>query len=141
MTVGSRGTHSVCVCTIHQNVKLMLADLPATTKVTYHDLINQFVCSNDNPNCMLHSCDKCPGPKNVVKYLQEICEVQDDSFEMVTYKQWETTDRTTLNTYTKSLPDFIEVIVSKTEKLVSHDYIARSRADFLRNLKQSTKET
>ena len=60
---------------------------------------------------------------------------------MVTYKQWETTDRTTLNTYTKSPPDLIEVIVSKTEKLVSHDYIARSQADFLRNLKQSTKET
>ena len=47
----------------------------------------------------------------------------------------------TLNTYTKSLPDLIEVILSKTEKLVSHDYIARSQEDFLRNLKQSAKET
>lgn len=45
VTVGARGTHSVCVCTIHQNVKLMLADIPAVTKITYHDLIEQFVCS------------------------------------------------------------------------------------------------
>ena len=28
ITVGAAGTHSVCVCTIHQNVKLMLASCP-----------------------------------------------------------------------------------------------------------------
>ena len=33
VTVGAQGTHSVCVCTIHQNVKLMLADLLLTSQV------------------------------------------------------------------------------------------------------------
>ena len=31
-TVGARGTHSVCVCKIHQNVKLMVAALPHSEK-------------------------------------------------------------------------------------------------------------
>ena len=28
ITVGSQGSHSVCVCKIHQNVKLMISALP-----------------------------------------------------------------------------------------------------------------
>lgn len=141
VTVGARGTHSVCVCTIHQNVKLMLADIPAATKITYHDLIEQFVCSKNNPDCMLHTCDKCPGPSVLQQYLFDKCAVQSDCLEMVTYKQWETTDRTTLNTYTKPLDEFIDVLVRKTEKLVCHDYIARQQAEFLRNLKSTMDES
>ena len=32
ITVGSKGTHSVCVCTYHQNFKLMLASFPLKDK-------------------------------------------------------------------------------------------------------------
>lgn len=147
VTVGARGTHSVCVCTIHQNVKLMLADLPSDTKITFRDLIEQYVCSVLNADCMLHTCDKCPGSEHLQNYLLELCasgkvrKDEDSSCEMVNYKQWETTDRTTLNTYTKTLSDFIEVLVQKTEKLITHDYIARHQADFLRNLKLTIDET
>jgi len=45
ITVVARGTHSVYVCTIHQNVKLMLSALPAESKVTYHELMDKLVCS------------------------------------------------------------------------------------------------
>ena len=38
ITVGSRGTHSVCVSTIHHNVKFVVAALPTETNVTYYDL-------------------------------------------------------------------------------------------------------
>lgn len=65
VTVGARGTHSVCVCTIRQNVKLMLADLPVVTKITYHDLIKRYVCSKESASCMLHSCDSCPGSEHL----------------------------------------------------------------------------
>ena len=137
VTVGARGTHSVCVCTIHQNVKLMLADLPANgiTQLTYQDLLQKLVCSADNKNCMLHSCDRCPGPANVSQYLLDVCNANDDSIEVVTYKQWETTDRTTLHTHVKPLPEYIEILVQKLEKLASHHFIARNQADYLRSLK------
>lgn len=46
VTGGAKGTHSVCVCTHHQNVKLMLSAFPARdgahlgNKITPHDLIS-----------------------------------------------------------------------------------------------------
>lgn len=111
----------------------MLADIPThdMTKITYHDLIEQYVCSRQNPECMLHTCVNCLGSSALQHYLIVLCDIQNDSSEMTTYKQWESTDRTTLNTYTKPLADFIDVLVSKTEKLVCHDYIARHQAEFL----------
>ena len=40
---GPKRTHSVCVCTIHQNVKLMLSAIGLDK--SYHDLIEMIVCS------------------------------------------------------------------------------------------------
>jgi len=51
--VGARGTHSVCVCTLHQNVKLKLSALPTESQVTYHDLMekNWFVMWSQRNAC------------------------------------------------------------------------------------------
>ena len=141
VTVGARGTHSVCVCTIHQNVKLMLADLPCLQNITYRDLMQQLVCSTEDRNCMLHSCERCPGSTALQHYLEEKCSVGEDSCEVITYKQWETTDRTTLHTHTKELPEFLETLVQKTEKLISHHFIANSQTQFLRSLKSNLRDT
>ena len=51
---GSSGTHNVCVCIYHENIKLMLNanDLECLTKDTnlvlknYHDCIQAVVCTN-----------------------------------------------------------------------------------------------
>ena len=43
ITVGCRGTHSVCVCSIHQNVKLMVGALPTESTITYHELMEKLV--------------------------------------------------------------------------------------------------
>ena len=41
---GSAGTHAVCVCTIHQNVKLLLELL----NVLYQDFLKYIVCNTSN---------------------------------------------------------------------------------------------
>ena len=47
---GSTGTHSVCVCTIHQNVQLLLNAL--NMKSDFSDkIINQMVCKSENRDC------------------------------------------------------------------------------------------
>ena len=48
---GATGTHSVCVCSIHQNTILMVNALDV--KVTHNDLMSYLVCSPDNRECML----------------------------------------------------------------------------------------
>lgn len=47
---GSSGTHSVCVCTIHQNFELLLA---AKSKLSYKDVIEEVVCDTKSKDCML----------------------------------------------------------------------------------------
>ena len=49
--VSSTGMHSVCVCEIHQNVKLLVCAIPG--QCTYKELMGKVVCNIDNRNCML----------------------------------------------------------------------------------------
>ena len=55
--VGCSGTHSVCVCTIHQNVILML-DAVNLDK-DYYELMDMMVCSRVSKECMIHHCKNC----------------------------------------------------------------------------------
>ena len=140
ITVGCRGSHSVCVCTIHQNVKLMLSVLPTneqSTILTYYDLMGKLVCSLDSKLCMIHRCRECPGAEGLTSYLETLCELQvDDTDEVVYYKQWVTVDRTTLQDYSKPLDEFIENLVEKLDNLTSHHFIAKHQSRYLTSLKE-----
>ena len=50
---GMSGTHSVCVCTIHQNVKLMLLvqEIHIPELPTYHHCLVKIICSLPHPRC------------------------------------------------------------------------------------------
>ena len=52
---GSSGTHVACVCTIHQNIKLLLAPM----NIKYKDLM-KFVCDTSRRDCSIHRCLNCP---------------------------------------------------------------------------------
>jgi len=140
ITVGCRGTHSVCVCTIHQNVKLMLTALPSENNITYHDLIEILVCSSEAKLCMIHRCPECPNVQVLQEYLESLFEANDISADdPIHYKQWVTTDRTTLQDYTKTLQDFLETLVEKVDKLTAHHFIAKHQSSFLSGLKHNLK--
>ena len=83
ITVGSSGTHSVCVCTIHQNVKLMLDAIHINKN--YKELIDMMVCDQSNADCMLRRCDDCPGEAPLTDFLCHT--LQHDENEDVTFKE------------------------------------------------------
>jgi hypothetical protein len=56
ITVGASGTHSVCVCIYHQNVKLMLSGIGLYDD--RHLLMDKVVCSVYNRDCMMSRCSK-----------------------------------------------------------------------------------
>ena len=56
LLVLTSGTHSVCVCTYHQNMKLLLAPL----NVTYQGIFPLIVCDINNKEYMVHRCPNCP---------------------------------------------------------------------------------
>ena len=75
ITVGCRGTHSVCVCTIRQNTELMISDLPIGTPFTYRDIMSKLMCSLDSKLCTMHMCASCPNKDSLVSHLEDLCDV------------------------------------------------------------------
>ena len=73
---GAGGTHSVCVCTVHQNVKLMflgakLDKLSEGAFKSYQHCLAAMLCNPPQVRCHFGDCDQCSG----VKSLQERLEI------------------------------------------------------------------
>lgn len=84
--VGAAGTHNVCVCTYHQNVKLMLVAMNSSHN--YKQIIEMCVCDVKRYDCMMGHCDNCPDPSVLKSFLR--CELLKtfDPDETIGYSQW-----------------------------------------------------
>ena len=138
---GASGTHSVCVCTIHQNVKLMLvggkiASLTANDNIpltTYDHCLAQMICNPPQPKCYLDTCTSCPGISHLSKCLQSL--MDDNLVDNVVYKQWVTVDRCTMETFSKSADEFVDTLCEKLKVLLPHSFIAKQQSAFQAKLK------
>ena len=73
---GSSGTHSVCVCSIHQNAILLVDAI--NWDITYKDLISKIVCDSTRKECMMYWCESCQ--VELKQYLDEqLSDVDSDS--------------------------------------------------------------
>ena len=96
---GASGTHAVYVCTIHQNVKLMMmggriSELSAQEDVplkTYNHCLSQIICNPPQTTCYLGNCCSCPGVLGLKECLRKW---MDENFvDTIIYKQWVSVDR------------------------------------------------
>ena len=140
---GASGTHSVCVCTIHQNVKLMMlgARLPDVTAhcdiplTTYHHCLARIVCNPPLPACYLGSCKTCPGIDILRDHLMAV--MDERMIDNVMFKQWVSVDRSTLETVSKPTDDFVETFCDKLEILLPHSFIATQQASYYKDCKEA----
>ena len=140
---GPTGTHTVCVCVHHQNVKLMmegsqLRDLSKEQNVTldsYRHCLAQVMCNPPSLNCIFRKCKECSGTENLQQLLEKIFEGH--MVDKVKYRKWFTTDRSALETIEKSVSDFITDFCDAIEKLAAHDFVAKAQSSFLNHLKNS----
>ena len=132
VTAGCSGTHSVCECTIHQNV-ILLIDV-AQIEETYQELIKLLVCDIENRDCMLMRCTQCPKEGELEDYLNDKFLDVDDT---ITFKEWTAVDRTELITRQMTVADFIKLLVRKLINLIPHSYIAKQQSNYLRNRKEN----
>ena len=131
ITVGPSGTHSVCVCTYHQNAVLLVGAID--WNLTYKDLMKIVVCDIDNRECMVHRCEHCPGAAALQSFLEN--KLEELGIHDVTFNQWQTTDRPTIITQSTDDTNYIQQLVDVIDHLTSHSYIAKSQGQSLKKLK------
>ncbi|XP_034240315.1 uncharacterized protein LOC117644795 [Thrips palmi] len=138
---GSAGTHTVCVCTTHQNFLLMfmgahLGSLKdGDTKVceSWHDIVNSTMCLQPKEECHFGKCKKCPGSEKIEKKLVDVLLTQ--FVEKITYKQWikDEKGRYLLSTFVLRTQDFVEKLVEAIPEVRQHDFIAKQQAEYFSN--------
>ena len=129
------------------SVKLMLSAVKLDK--VYQELIEVIVCSCENKVCMIHRCEKCPGIHQLENYLEtklmnsiddefagfdDIEATEDEEEEIVTFKQWVSTDRADLIIQTMPLSEFITTLSCQLDSITCHSYIAKSQARYLSEL-------
>lgn len=144
---GSSGTHSVCVCTYHENVHLMIdgASIPSLTEssdlklTSYKDCLKVMVCENSKPECHSGDCNLCQNNIDIVKdHLNQLFE--SNGIEEIQYQIWESTDRSTLLSRVQDSQEFVDELCEKLIVLRNHDFVAKQQASYLEHLKQTLKE-
>jgi hypothetical protein len=138
---GATGTHSVCVCTIHQNVKLMLeackiSNLTRSSEdhLSMHQhCLSTMNCNPPQTNCFFHDRSECPGCTNLENTLEAV--FTDETIENIAFKQWISTDRSELITIVKSTEEYIESLLEILLLLLCHSFIHSLQHDKLCSIK------
>ena len=119
------------------------------------ELIEMMVCSCENKVCMINRCEKCPGIHQLENYLEtklmnsiddefvgfdDIEATEDEEEEIVTFKEWVSTDCADFITQTMPLSEFITALSHQLDSITCHLYIAKSQASYLSELKENLEE-
>ena len=76
----------MCICTKHQNAKLMIAAVDK--KLYYHDLMAMCVCDLQTKDGMLHHCDECPNILVLKNFLTGKLRENYDQDDAIPFKKW-----------------------------------------------------
>lgn len=143
---GASGTHTVCVCTIHQNVKLMMlgAKVPQLTAhrslplSSYRHCLAQIICNPPQPGCYFGTCASCPG---ISKLTDDLVTLMDDNLiDDIVFKQWVSVDRSTLETMSKPVDEFIDLFCDKLKLLLPHSFTAAEQTSFYTDCKSALQQ-
>ena len=115
-------THSVCVCSAHQNVVLLVDAMD--WDLTYKGLIKKIIFNTDSKKWIVHQCESCPGTATLKEvFNQELNEDEDD--EKFNYSLWDTGDRAILTIFTATNKEYKETLIDVTDDLTRHFYIKK----------------
>lgn len=80
-------------------------------------------------------CQYCPGVELLTDTLGQLFE--NNFIENITFNAWNSTDRTSLNTFCDTTETFLEKLAFNLVNLLKHDFIAQKQSKFLKNAKES----
>lgn len=136
VTVDNSGMHSVCVCQIHQNLKLQISVLPE--RIDMKNIFLKMVCSLESRECMLHRCSNCLGRSNLCNYIESLFTVDEmEADDVVNYKQWCHNGQLKLESISSTVSEFISLVSEAADMATGHHFTCKSQAQYLRLLKES----
>lgn len=145
VSAGSSGTHNVCVCLQHENMKLLIdaVDFKSLTKhrqtqvKDLQDLTSLSLCSNPKVECHMGECISCPKVKVVKEYISTLFD--ENCIIEVRYDRWNQTDRCKLETLITDADEYINAVCERLPKFNKHNIIAKEQSAFVRQLKGNLK--
>jgi hypothetical protein len=90
----------------------------STEIISYKDSLSHIMYNPSLPECRLEYCEYCPGEQNLKEMPTDFSELQ--ATDEMTYKQWLTKDRSTLETITHSTEEFLDIFFEKLQVLLCH---------------------
>lgn len=146
VVAGASGTHSVCVCTTHQNVKLMIDSINVKHLTKdfeiklddYNDCIKIVLCKNPTSACYFLKCEKCPNMEKLSDIILQLLE--NNNIQQVIYSTWTSTDRCTLKQECLTSEDFIEELCQRLKVLITHNFISKEQSKFLCDKKENLRK-
>lgn len=139
--IGGSGTHSICVCALHQNAKLLfsggqlqiLAEDNHINFPSYKHWTALSICNPSTVKCYLGQCANCPGDEHLKDTLQTALPLHVS--EIITFKQWVQTDRSNLVTLCMPVDEFVDYLSDLMKKLKVHGFITSEQNKFLDQVK------
>ena len=129
--------HNVCVCSYHENVRLLLVALKDHTALAteFRRFIDQITCNSDNKMCMSCECDEC-------KSLFDAFVPQSPS-DTLKYQQWQkTSDRIEKVELVATVGDAFSELKSQLRHFLIHTYVKRRQAaHFSNSILQSSEKS
>lgn len=127
----------MCVCTIHENVKLTLNIVKFVSQT---EIMEKLLCNlrKRTTDCYFRICKRCVANQIIEDELTLLFEA--NAKEDIIFQQRLTTDRCNLETIIKPVDEFVSYFVDKMDKLVTHDFICKEQSSFLNNKKDSFKQ-
>ena len=115
--------HNMCLCKIHENVRLLLQGLskviPFETQL--RSFISKIVCDQDNEGCMFKRCGQCPGFHQVVSNVNDAMKAQP-----CLWSQWITGNGDVNRVSTEgTVQDCLDELEHKLPEFLEHTFIKR----------------
>lgn len=146
------GAHSVCVCTKHQNLKLMMvaARIPFYSSQdnkpikNREDLISRVMCNPPRNSCYLRECSECPKIDDLKEELIDLLEKYHG--DKVRYSKCMTTgektkfNRCTIVPLEQNHEEFVESMCKDIEIFIPHYFVDKMQSMAIKEMKESLKD-
>lgn len=119
---------NVCVCKIHENVRSLLLTLNSNKPVTFREFISGIVCDQDQEDCMLGRCKKCPG-------IDERKPTEPE--KECTWYEWEETEKKRIS---GTFLQCFENLKKKAKEFLRHTYVKRQQAEKFKTMRDNLEE-